>query len=486
MDDGTSKYTPSERAVRTCPDPETAIDGGCTTQGSGPGRGDPGAAVEAGAGRKRLRVAVATLGCKVNQCDSAGLSAALAARGMVPVPFGEPADICIINTCTVTGRTDYQSRQLIRRTVRNHPDAEVVVTGCYAQRAPEEIARIRGVRMVAGNFDKERLPDLLSGMRDGAPEIQVGDIRGAREISRLTAAPLPGHTRTFLKIQDGCDAFCSYCIVPHTRGSSRSLAPDEVLERIGAIARSGCREVVLTGIHLGAWGRDLRPSADLAGLIRRIAQGRAPERIRLSSIEPRELDEDLIALIGSSGKVCRHLHIPLQSGDDGILAAMRRNYDASFFRELVAKLCNAIPGIAIGIDVMAGYPGETEEAFENTLRLAEELPVAYLHVFPYSRRPGTPAATLAGQVSEEAKKGRAERLRTAGALKRRTFAEGFIGRPLDVLVEGRIDEETAMPIGFSDNYIPVVVRGQVAANRIYRVIPSAFRDGRLIGDAVHP
>lgn len=431
-----------------------------------------------------VKVAVATLGCKVNQCESAGIAEELTARGMILVPFEERADGYIINTCTVTGRTDYQSRQLIRRAIRKNPAAAILVTGCYAQRAPEEIAAIPGVRFITGNAEKERIPDILFEMTAGAPQILVGDIRKQKGISRLGATLFPEHTRAFLKIQDGCDASCSYCIVPRARGASRSLPPEEVLERIASICRAGYRETVLTGIHLGAWGRDQEPQTDLATLVRRITEGCAVERLRLSSIEPRELTEELIALIGTAETVCRHLHIPLQSGDDGVLAAMRRDYDAAFFRELVAKIDRALPGIAVGIDVIAGFPGETEEAFANTLHLVEETPIAYLHVFPYSRRPGTPAAAMAGQVPEGEKKRRAGLLRAIGAAKRQAFAEGFIGTPLRVLVEGRTDQNSGLPVGFSDNYIPIAVRGAVTANRIVRVMPETFRKGCLIAEVI--
>jgi threonylcarbamoyladenosine tRNA methylthiotransferase MtaB len=431
-----------------------------------------------------VRIAIATLGCKVNQCESAGIAEAISTRGMILVPFDEAADGYIINTCTVTGRTDYQSRQLIRRAIRKNPAAAVLVTGCYAQRAPEEIARIPGVRFIAGNAEKERIPDILREMTSAVPRILVGDIRGEKDISRLGATTFPEHTRAFLKIQDGCDAFCSYCIVPHARGASRSLPAEEVLERITSISRAGYREIVLTGIHLGAWGRDLQPQANLVTLVRKIAEGRAAERLRLSSIEPRELNGELIALIAAAGTVCRHLHIPLQSGDDAILAAMRRNYDAAFFRDLLRKLLATVPGIAVGIDVMAGFPGETEEAFANTLHLVEEMPIAYLHVFPYSRRPGTLAATMPGQVSEENKKRRVEHLRAVGTAKRQMFAERFIGMPLEILVEGRTDKNTGFPVGFSDNYIPVAIRGGVTANRIVRVMPEAFRRGFLIAEVI--
>ena len=432
-----------------------------------------------------VRVAVVTLGCKVNQCESAGIAEAISARGMTIVPFEDEADCYIVNTCTVTGRTDYQSRQLIRRAIRRNPAAAVFVTGCYAQRAPEEIARIPGVRIVAGNAEKAGLPQLLQKIpAAGEGQVRVGDIRSAQTFSRLGAAVSPEHTRAFLKIQDGCDAFCSYCIVPHARGPSRSLPSAEVAAGIAALAAGGYREVVLTGIHLGAYGRDFSPPEGLEEVVRRIAGERRVERLRLSSIEPREITDGLIALLGSSGAVCRHLHIPLQSGDDGILAAMRRDYDAAFFRDLVQRISAAVPGVAVGIDVMVGFPGETEEAFANTLRLVEELPVAYLHVFPYSRRPGTPAAAMTGQISDQDKKGRAKLLRRIDAEKRRAFAARFIGTPLAVLVEGRKDAATGFPLGFSDNYIPVVVRGAAEANRIVRVLPESLHGCRLIAGVI--
>ncbi|MBA4421677.1 MAG: tRNA (N(6)-L-threonylcarbamoyladenosine(37)-C(2))-methylthiotransferase MtaB [Syntrophus sp. (in: bacteria)] len=432
-----------------------------------------------------LKVAVATLGCKVNQCESAGISETLAVRGMTLVPFEEEADCYIINTCTVTGRTDYQSRQLIRRAIKRNPAAVVLVTGCYAQRAPEEIARIPGVGIVVGNAEKSRLSDLIRELSEGiAPEIHVGDIRSEKRFSSLGAASFPDHTRAFLKIQDGCDAFCSYCIVPRARGASRSLRPVEVEEGIASLASEGYREVVLTGIHLGAYGRDLIPTTDLEAMVRSVTEAHLVERLRLSSIEPREVTDELISLIESSGVVCRHLHIPLQSGDDGILAAMNRNYDAAFFRDLIRKVHTAVPDIAVGIDVIAGFPGETETAFVNTIRLVEGLPVAYLHVFPYSRRPGTPAAAMPDQVPEIEKKRRAEQLRRIGTAKRQAFAERFIGTPLAVLIEGRKEKSTGFSIGFSDNYIPVACGTACDANRIVRVMPGSFRNGRLIGEVI--
>ncbi len=432
-----------------------------------------------------FKVAITTLGCKVNQCESARIAEAVAVRGMTLVPFEAEADCYIVNTCTVTGRTDDQSRRLIRRAIRRNPAAVVLVTGCYAQRAPEEIARIPGVRIVAGNGEKPRLTELLDKLAAGkGPQVHVGDIRSEKKFSSLGATAIPGHTRAFLKIQDGCDALCSYCIVPRVRGGSRSLQPAEIQDGVASLARRGFREVVLSGIHLGAYGRDLVPATDLTAVVRRIVEERPIGRLRLSSIEPREITAELLSLMGSSGIVCRHLHIPLQSGDDGILAAMNRDYDAAFFRDLIRDVLATIPGIAIGIDVMAGFPGETEAAFANTLRLVEELPFAYLHVFPFSRRPGTPADAMPGQVPEADKKRRVERLRTIGAEKRRTFAEKFIGAPLAVLIEGKKDKSTGFFTGFSDNYIPVVCRGAADANRIVSALPVSFRNGKLIAEVL--
>ena len=400
---------------------------------------------------------MATLGCKVNQCESAGLTEAIAAGGMTPVPFSGRADVYIVNTCTVTGRSDCQSRQLIRRAIRQNPAAAVLVTGCYAQRAPEEIARIPGVRIVAGNAEKETIPRLLATLGTAEPQLLVGDIAGQRTISRLGATRFPEHTRAFLKVQDGCNGTCSYCIVPRARGPSRSLPREAVRERIALIAKEGYREVVLTGIHLGAYGQDLKPATTLADLIGEIAASPL-ERLRLSSIEPREITTALIGLLAGGRVLCRHLHIPLQSGDDAILAAMNRNYDTAFFRSLVERIVGAVPGLAVGIDVLAGFPGETEAAFANTLRLIEGLPIAYLHVFPFSRRPGTPAAGMAGQVPEAVKKERAALLRALGTRKKETFAAGFIGQSLDVLIESRRDKATGLSLGLTDNYLSLAVR----------------------------
>jgi threonylcarbamoyladenosine tRNA methylthiotransferase MtaB len=303
----------------------------------------------------------------------------------------------------------------------------------------------------------------------------------AKKLSSMPVTHFPDHTRAFLKIQDGCDAYCSYCIVPYARGPERSLPPEAVLDGIKRFARAGYREVVLTGIHLGRYGRDLTPPADLLDLLGQAEREKTVERLRLSSIEALEVTDALIAFMAGSETLCPHLHIPLQSGDDRILALMKRHYETGFFRDLLEKISRAVPDIAIGIDVMVGFPGEDEGAFENTRRFIEALPVAYLHVFPYSERPKTAAAALPGKVPPADRKRRAEALRRLGQAKRAAFAERFIGRELTVLVEGGKNKPSGGITGFSANYIPVVVLpgGANLANQRVRVVPEHYEDGKL-------
>ena len=399
-------------------------------------------------------VSFKTLGCKLNQSESDAIMAKFQENQYLVRPFGEEVDLTIINTCTVTGRANYQSRQLIRRAGRRNPEASIIVTGCYAQVAPHEIASLPGVSVVAGNMEKECIAAAIRAMASGKNRILVGDIYRAREIGRLAVTKFPGHTRAFLKIQDGCNSFCSFCIVPFARGRSRSLPEDEVMDRIAVLRRSGHREVVLTGIHLGAYGQDLRPQANLLHILRNVEEQGTVERLRLSSLGPTEITDGMISLMKDAKIICRHLHIPLQSGDDKILSLMGRNYDAAFFRRLLKTIWEDIPDIAIGTDVMVGFPGEGKDEFGNTVRLIEELPFAYLHVFPYSERPGTRAARLPGRVSQAEKKRRVEILRELGKYKRDAFAKRFKEKKLSVLIETEEDGAGFMR-GFSDNYIEI-------------------------------
>jgi len=438
--------------------------------------------------RPLSRVAIATLGCKVNQYESAGIGEALARSGHALVPFSETADCYIINTCTVTARTNYQSRQIIRQAIRKNPEALIVVTGCYAQTAPDEIAEIPGVSLIAGHGEKDRIPDLLGSLEKNGREIRVGDISPVRPFASLPVSRFQDHTRAFLKIQDGCNAWCRYCIIPSARGRSRSLSQDGVLEQLNLLGRAGYREAVLTGIHLGAYGQDLSPETSLVDLLKRIERERPLERLRLSSIEPTEISDDLISLLRKSSLICPHLHIPLQSGDDAILSGMGRQYSAAFYKALLVDLEGAIPDLAIGIDVIAGFPGEDRASFENTLELIESLPVAYLHVFPYSPRPGTPAADMPDQVPPDEKKRRAEILRDLGARKRETFARRFQGRTLQVLVEERIDRISGLRKGFSGNYLPVHLINSRASqvNSLITVRLEGFEGTRILGRVLSP
>jgi len=444
-----------------------------------------------------MRVAITTLGCKVNQYESAAMGESLEKQGFRLVPFSEEADFYIINTCTVTARTDYQSRQLIRRAGKRNPQAAIIVTGCYAQTSPDVFTGMPGVTVVAGTLEKDRIAEIIGeiqknsqlGKTSGpAPSVQVGDVGG--DIMEWKVRPVsgfPGHTRAFLKIQDGCNAFCSYCIVPFARGRSRSISEEDVLKRIQALAGNGYREVVLTGIHLGVFGEDRQDGSSLAGILRHVEKHRIIERLRLSSLEPREITEEVLEIIKSARIVCPHLHIPLQSGDDGVLSSMGRNYDAAFFRDLVAKVCASRPDMTVGMDVMVGFPGEDEKAFENTVALIESLPIAYLHVFPYSRRPGTAAARMGNQVREEDKKRRGQTLRQLGTMKRQAFLGKFIGSTLPVLIERRKDRASGYLKGFSHNYLPVLLQDGHAemVNAIVSVKPELLISGALVGREHH-
>lgn len=434
-----------------------------------------------------VTVALATLGCKVNQYESAGMAETLRENGYSPVSFDGAADIYIINTCTVTGRADFQSRQLIRRAARHNPQAAILVTGCYAQVLPEEIALLPGVTMVAGNVEKGDILGLFREMAAGVKKNVQSDIRRVTEFFTPATGAFAGRTRAFLKIQDGCDCFCSYCIVPYARGKSRSLAGKEVLKRIQAIGQAGHRELVLTGINLGAYGRDLQPACDLPGLLRQVAEIKQLPRLRLSSLEPLEITDALLEFMRDKEIFCRHLHIPLQSGDDGILAAMGRVYDGAFFRGLAHKILTYLPEAAIGVDVMVGFPGEGEAEFAHTRQLVEELPLAYLHVFSYSPRPGTPAAARNDQVGVADKKRRGGVMRQLGMEKRAAFACQFLGREMTVLLESKRDRETGWTQGFSNNYIPVVARNDQSSppGSLVTVLAEEARDGKLIGRIIN-
>lgn len=427
-----------------------------------------------------------TLGCKVNQCESVAINQLLAAAGLAPARGQTAPDVVVINTCTVTGKAAMQCRQAVRQAIRKHPSARIVVTGCYAQTAPEEIRSIQGVDLIVGHLDKMRLGEIILA---ADPRLSpLGPMaRGASNACAFSALPALGHgerTRAFLKIQDGCNTRCTYCIVPYARGDSRSMPLDQVMTHLSRLGAEDFKEVVLTGIHLGAYGGDLQPPSSLADLLSSVMENRPVRRIRISSIEPTEVDRRILSLLADErGVICRHLHVPLQSGDDTILRRMGRPYTRDQFARVIHDLHERIPAAAIGVDIMAGFPGETEAAFENSYRLIEALPVTYLHVFPFSARKGTPAAGFKPKVPERITKERCKRLRLLGQAKQTAFYRSMVGKCLEVLVEtsdGRVAR------GWSDNYLPVTVaaaENETGENSLITVrITGVGDDGEVMGE----
>lgn len=419
---------------------------------------------------------IVTLGCKVNRYESEAISEQLTDQGWHPTDKGAKANLCVVNTCTVTGSAAMQSRQAVRRLVRDHPHALVVVTGCYAQVAPEAFASIPGVHYVVGHAFKDQIARLASPhkrCRSGVTLVE--DLSAPRLFQDLPVTRFGDRTRPFVKIQDGCDAFCTYCIIPRARGRSRSLSPEIVTKRIRKLKESGYSEVVLCGIHMGRYGQDLTPGTSLTRLLRSTDSPDSVQRLRLSSIEPAELSEDLIGHVAISEQLCPHLHIPLQSGDDEVLKRMNRPYSSKFFTDLIHHVIHTIPDAAIGVDVLSGFPGETEKAFEKTCSLIERIPIAYLHVFPFSLQKGTQAEGLGNRISPGTIKKRCQHLRKMGQAKRRRFYESHIGSTWDVLIEGKRDRATGYLKGFTKNYIPVLVKGsdewfhQVVEVRLERI-----------------
>jgi threonylcarbamoyladenosine tRNA methylthiotransferase MtaB len=433
-------------------------------------------------------IAIVTLGCKVNQYESEALMADLERKGYRLVSLESGADITIINTCTVTHRADFDSRQRVRKALQNNRDTFIIVTGCYSQVAPEAFEQMEGVGLVLGNREKHRIPDLLPLIeKDGLPRVRVSDIREEKTFLETPVDTFHRHTRAFLKIQDGCDGRCSYCIVPHARGVSRSLPPEKVIAHLRVLKEKGFKEVVLTGIHIGSYGLDLRPSFSLERLIGQIETEDTCPRIRLTSIEPLDFSSGLISILSESKKVCPHLHIPMQSGDDEILRGMNRGYGRFFLQDLIEELHESIPAVSIGADLIVGFPGETEERFDNSYKLVESLPVSYLHVFPFSKRKGTAAARLAQQVNEREIKQRAARMRELGKKKRQSFYRQSFRRELNVLVEDRREKGSGRWRGFSRNYIPVLLSDGIdvdLANQEMRVVITEWNDRGVIGDIV--
>lgn len=403
-----------------------------------------------------------TLGCKVNRYESDGIAAELEQKGARRTESAERADVCIVNTCTVTARAGMQSRQEIRRIRKANPDARLIVTGCYAQTESETVKAIDGVDRVVGHEQKFGIADMIVQGHSPDPAA-AGDFNPDPAVCsdteyRTFQTPVKGEmTRAYLKIQDGCNAFCSYCIIPRARGRSRSMPESEILEHLKILSEAGYNEVILTGIHIGNWGPDLPSSPGFTDLLEKIVREKPVNRIRISSIEPMEVTDPIIDMIRDGHTICDHLHIPLQSGDDMILKRMNRPYDTGFFTDLIQKVHQRIPSASIGTDIIAGFPGETDESFEGTLSLVQSLPIDYMHVFPFSPRKGTMAYDFPDRAVDKTVTDRCARLRKLSKTKRRAFESRFVGTLLNGIVLEKRNFKTGLLKVVTSNYLNVLV-----------------------------
>ena len=401
-----------------------------------------------------MRVAIATLGCKVNQYDTAVIEGRFDEQGWQRVDFDAEADAYVVNSCTVTDRADSDARRLARRARRTNPSGRVIMTGCYAQVSPESVARLDCVDYVVG---LGRLDDLLRAVAgELGTKTAVSDLRRADGVATLGISSFPGRSRAFVKVQEGCDLFCTFCIVPVARGRSRSVPPRLVLDEIEKLAASGFREIVLTGVHLGGYGSDLEPPRDLAWLLECIAERRPPVRIRVSSVDPPEITSRFLDVVSDQTLFCPHFHVPLQAGNDAVLTRMRRRYTVAEASAAITSLRDRLgEDVAVGTDLITGFPEETDAEYEETKALANDLGLAYLHVFPYSQRSSTSAAKRYRVLPDSTVHDRAHRLREFDRGLRARFRSRFLGREARVLFEGARDEVTGRWTGYSEHYVPV-------------------------------
>ncbi len=417
-------------------------------------------------------VLITTLGCKVNQYESAAFKAGFEAAGLTVVARNGQADIVVINTCAVTGSAGAQSRQAVRRALRKNPAAKIIITGCYAEVAGEKLAEEKELQgrpyTVIGNSKKDELVSRAMAGGSMAGAMVLGTISEARQICRLPVRRFSDRCRAYLRIQDGCESYCTYCIVPFTRGPSRSLPVAEVIDQARIFADAGHREIVLTGIHLGNYGKDLPAKTSLAALLDQLSLATPAVAYRISSLEPLEIDDAFLTLMGERPNIQPHLHIPLQSGDDEVLARMNRRYTTEQFRQIIELCRKRLPDAAIGVDILAGFPGESDRHFEAGLAFVESLACSYLHVFPYSIRPGTAAAAFPDQVAKGVKEQRVAVLRKLSDARKMAFYQSQLGRTWPVLVEGRRDH-TGMLQGFTANYIAVTFTGPDSL--LHQVVP---------------
>ena len=458
---------------------------------------------------------VENFGCRATQADGAALERQFEERGLTRADVPKEASVVVINSCTVTAAADQDARAAIRRLRRQNPEAQIVVTGCYAQRAPEEVAALPGVSAVIGNSHKHRLAEITLRPETAATSLSFVSIHSLTHVrarslgeapiyvsdifahTELLAAPVfdaaNERTRPNLKVQDGCDNRCSFCVIPYVRGQSRSLRLNEIIREVNTLVDAGYREVVISGINLGRWGRDLagsdssqRPTIDhhrLEFLIQTILAETALEKLRISSVEPMDWTDEIISLMASSPRIAKHAHVPMQSGSDAVLRRMHRKYRPWHYRERIEKIRHTLPDAAIGADVMVGFPGETEYEFEETRRLIEDLPFTYLHVFTYSARPGTPAAEMTNQVPVHVARERNRVLRELAAEKKLHFMRSFVGKTVEALTlsNGGRDEAEEFTETLTDNYLKLRLRGRHESNRWMYARVGDVIDGALVG-----
>ncbi|MHB1650986.1 MAG: tRNA (N(6)-L-threonylcarbamoyladenosine(37)-C(2))-methylthiotransferase MtaB [Desulfitobacteriaceae bacterium] len=399
-------------------------------------------------------VCLVTLGCKVNQTEGEAVAQLFRGAGYRVVNSEEPANVVVINTCTVTNTGGSKSRQMIRKMIKAHPESFVVVMGCYAQTAPGDVLGIEGVDLVLGTQDRGRILEFIrEGCEEEQPQSVVHNIMEAKDFEELPLLEEESRTRATLKIEEGCNQFCTYCIIPYARGPVRSRLPENALAEARKLVEAGYKEVVLTGIHTGAYGQDFDAEWNLARLVREFGQIPGLERLRLSSIEPMEVTPDLISAIEESPIICRHLHIPLQSGSAEILAKMKRPYTLEDYSALLERLKRILPGLAVTTDVIVGFPGEKEEHHRQALAYTEACAFAGIHVFPYSKREGTPAALYPNQLSNAVKQERSREMLAAARRSQERYKRHFLGQTMKVLIE--TVDTGGVAFGHTENYLGV-------------------------------
>lgn len=411
-------------------------------------------------GRKKS-ISIFTLGCKVNQYESEAVSSMFEQNGYEVVPFEQSSDVYIINTCTVTSLSDRKSRQTIRKAKKNNPNSIVVVMGCYSQTSPNEVLKIPEVNLVIGTKDRNKILEYITRVELGECKINaVDNIMSSRDFEELKVSSYKERTRAYLKIQEGCSQFCSYCIIPYARGPIRSRQPEAIIEEVKELSENGFLEIVLTGIHLASYGKDIK-NTNLLDTIQKINMIEGIKRIRLGSLEPTTITEEFVISANQMPKLCPHYHLSLQSGCDNTLKAMNRKYTTEEYRNSVMLLKKYIPDVAITTDIMVGFPGETEKDFETSLNFVQEMGFSKIHVFKYSSRSGTPAAKFSNQVSPQEKERRSQLMLELSDNLEKQYFESFIGREMEVLYEQELHGKKGYIEGLTKNYIRVMAQGGV-------------------------